>query len=143
MSYFSTEKARRTTPQLPVRAAHNLLRFLLRFRYPVSLPEDIAIALGLELSNYMSFDQVLERLTHPSSPPLRLQRFMSRDGAEECFESAVRQEKFRRRTLCSYYFNKGWLEFELRFDEQARLRRLYLHHRSLSADRGVEIPLNS
>lgn len=57
------------------------------------------------------------------------------------FYKAQRKEKFGRNTLFSYYFNEGWLEFSLHFDEHCRLRRIYLQHQRLKEMEGVEIPL--
>ena len=113
-----------------------------RFRYPLSLPEEIATDLGVKASNFLTFEEFVSCLTNPSCRPSRLERFMARDIAEAVFESAQRKEKFGRSSLFSYYFHEGWLEFNLHFDEQARLRRVYLQHKHIAAELGVEIPLN-
>ncbi|MFN4175009.1 MAG: hypothetical protein ACK4HV_07910, partial [Parachlamydiaceae bacterium] len=55
--------------------------------------------------------------------------------------NAVKKERFNQKTLFSYYFNQGWVEFMLQFDDESRLRRLYLYHYSAGTSRGVEIPL--
>lgn len=117
-------------------------RFFLRFRYPVTLPEDIGNALGIGASNYLTFDQFVRRLTSPSCRPTRLMKFMPREKAEEAFKTAQRTERFRQNTLVSYYFSEGWMEFILHFDEQSRLRRIYIHHKHIEKERGIEIPLN-
>ncbi|MBA3815325.1 MAG: hypothetical protein H0X29_02165 [Parachlamydiaceae bacterium] len=119
-----------------------LLHCILRIRYPVSLPEDIATDLGIKASNFLTFDEFVNTLIHPASKPQRLMRFMPREIAEAAFESAQRKEKFYRNSLYSYYFNEGWLEFSLHFDEHSRLRRIYLQHKHLVNDNGIEIPLN-
>lgn len=116
--------------------------FLIRFRYPVSLPEDIAHALGIELSNFITFDQFVEMLIAPSLRPTKLCKFMPRDVAEGAFSNALRKEKFRLNTLCSYYFSEGWVEFILQFDESSRLRRIYVNHKKIREDKGIEIPLS-
>jgi hypothetical protein len=109
-----------------------LFRLLSRFRYPVSLPEDVAKDLGFfSLSNFMSFSELVHTLTHPSSPPANLHRFMPRSKAEEVFRLASRKEKFFQNSLYSYYFDEGWLEFVLQFDEHSRLRRLYIQHKEI------------
>jgi hypothetical protein len=113
-----------------------------RFRYPASLPEEIAGELGVKLSNFLTFEEFVSFLTNPSCQPSRLQRFMDREMAEAVFESAQRKEKFGRSSLFSYYFHEGWLEFNLCFDEQARLRRVYLQHKHIAAEQGVEISLS-
>lgn len=66
---------------------------------------------------------------------------MPRNEAEAAFKNASRTERFKQNTLCSYYFNEGWMEFILQFDNQARLRRIYLQHKDIDQDSGVEIPL--
>lgn len=120
----------------------NLLhRFFLRFRYPVSLPEDVARALGIEVSNFISFEEFVSRLICPSCRPTRLKKFMPREKAEAAFHGALRKERYQQNTLCSYYFNEGWMEFILSFDEHSRLRRIYIQHKKISTDQGVELQL--
>lgn len=114
----------------------------LRFRYPVSLPEDIAEALGIPLPNSLSFDDFILQLSNPAAPS-RLSRFMPRPEAEKSFLKAVRTERYADKTVLSYYFSEGWMEIILQFDRQSRLRRVYLHHREIPSDRGVELPLLS
>ena len=126
---------------LPSKAIHYLQRLVIRFRYPVSLPEEVAEALGLEMTNNITFDKFLERLCCPSCCPHRLTRFMPREMAEELFTTALRRESFKYHTLISYYFKGGWLEFVLYFDEQSQLRRLYIKHKSFKTDSGREIVL--
>lgn len=119
-----------------------MLHFFLRLRYPVSLPEDIAVDLGVNVSNLLTFEEFVSQLTNLSSCPRRLTRFMPRDEAEAAFKSAQRKERFGRTSLYSYYFHEGWLEFNLHFDEQSRLRRIYVQHKYLVCERGIEIVLN-
>lgn len=118
-----------------------LLKLICRFRHQVSLPEDVSAALGVPLSNFSSLPFLLQELSSPYCRPTRLSRFMDRKQAEAAFAMAVKIERFSRHTLCSYYFKNGWLEFILHFDEQHKLRRLYLHHRDLSLQDGVELVL--
>lgn len=120
----------------------HLWRFFLRFRYPVSLPEDIAKALGVHLSNFLTFEEFVKMLSCPSFRPTRLQKFMSRKKAEEAFQGALKKEHFRQKSLFSYYFNEGWLEFILLFDEESRLRRIYIQHKQIPEELGLEIPLS-
>jgi hypothetical protein len=117
-------------------------RLLLRFRYPVSLPENIAEALGVSLSNFLTFDELVGALTSSSCKPTRLIRFMPREQAEQAFEGALCKECFREKSLFSYYFNEGWLEFILLFDEKSRLRRIYIQHKLIKQQEGLEIPLS-
>ena len=124
-----------------MRAYDHLCRFFLRFRYPVSLPEDIALSLGLQISNFVTFNQFVDCLTSPRCRPTRLHKFMSREAAEEAFQNAHTKEYFTNSTLFSFYFPEGWLEFTLEFDEDERLRRLYLNHKHIKFERGVELSL--
>lgn len=125
-----------------MKALESLYRLLLRFRYPVSLPEDVAHALGIQVSNFLTFDEFVNQLVSPECRPTRLTKFMPRDKAEEAFQGAQRTERFKQNTLISYYFNEGWMEFVLFFDEQSRLRRIYLQHKQIAQDSGIEIHLN-
>lgn len=104
----------------------SLTRLICRFRYPVSLPEDVARDLGMHLPNTLSFQEFLKLLSAPYQRPAKLRKFMSRSLAESTFASALKKETFRSCSLFSYYFNKGWLVFALYFDDDARLRRIYL-----------------
>lgn len=119
----------------------NFLRFICRFRYPVSLPEEVALALGIELSNFYTFEDCMKRITSPSCCPSNLRKYMDRQKAEAAFANACRTDTFTHSSLFSYYFNEGWLEFELRFDEESRLRRLYVRHRDLPQEQGLELTL--
>lgn len=108
-----------------------LQRLFIRFRYPVSTPEDVATDLGLDISNSLTFEEFILFLTDPSHRPKKLTRFMPREKAEEIFRLALRKEKFQQNSLFSYHFKGGWMEFILQFDDQARLRRLYIRHKDL------------
>ena len=66
---------------------------------------------------------------------------MPREEAEKAFGSAVSKERFQRNTLCSFDFNQGRIVFVLKFDEEGRLRRMYMQHKDISSDQGLEIPL--
>jgi hypothetical protein len=125
-----------------MRAFDLMYRFFLRFRYPVSVPEDIACALGVDLSCHLTFEEFVNRLQCPNFRPTRLKKYMPRELAEDAFSSALRVDRFGQKSLFSYYFNEGWMEFILQFDEDARLRRIYLQHKCIHDDRGLEIPLN-
>jgi hypothetical protein len=103
---------------------------LIRFRYPVSLPEDVAESLGVAIDNTIEFQNFIN-ICH-SLRPTRLTKFMPRMEAERAFHSALRKEKFSCSSLYSFYFNEGWLEFELQFDANSLLRRVYLHHKLIS-----------
>lgn len=66
---------------------------------------------------------------------------MSRAKAEEAFCKAPLKEKFQNDTLVSYCFNEGTLEFFLQFDNDSKLRRIYLQHKDIKQDKGFEIKL--
>ncbi|MCB1118598.1 MAG: hypothetical protein KDK65_01420 [Chlamydiia bacterium] len=121
---------------------NTLTRLFVRFRYPVSLPEDVANALGISISNWISFETMLKQLSHPNSPPKYLAKYMPRAEAEEPFHQAPKKEHFCRTSLFSFYFNEGWLAFKLQFDEADRLRRLFVQHPSIPHPDGIEIPLS-
>jgi len=126
-----------------MKAFNWMFRLFLRLRYPASLPEEIATDLGINTTSFQTFEQFVTQLTHCDFRPKHLTRFMPRANAEAAFQSAQRKERFGRNSLYSYYFHEGWLEFSLHFDEKARLRRVYLQHKHIAAEQGIEIPLNS
>ena len=125
-----------------MKALDVLSRFFLRFRYPISMPEDVATALGIHISNYVTFHEFVSHLSCPTCRPTRLSKFMSREKAEEAFFGAPLKEKFRNNTLVSYCFTEGWVEFILQFDDNSKLRRIYLQHKDIKQDCGLEIQLN-
>lgn len=113
--------------------------FFIRFRYPVSMPEDVAEDLGFNLSNSLTFSEFIDYLTNPCHRPKKLARFMPRQQAEDIFRLALRKEKFQQNSLFSYYFKGGWMEFVLQFDDQSRLRRLYIRHKDLKEKHEISI----
>lgn len=115
--------------------------FTLRFRYPVSMPSEVADALGIELPSEYTLEELIKQLLEAKSQPKALIKYMKREIAENRFQNAVKKERFNQKPLISYYFNQGWVEFMLQFDDEARLRRLYLYHYSAGTPQGVEIPL--
>lgn len=118
-----------------------VFEMLVRLRYPVSLPQDIACCLGVKMQNTVRFKDLLSQLTDPSLKLDTLTKYMPRNLAERSFHNALRKERFQQSSLYSFYFNEGWLEFELHFDEESRLRRIYIHHRLLPHHLGYELPL--
>lgn len=107
------------------------IHLFVRFRYPISMPEEVGSDLGINFSNFLTFQEFIGCLTNPLYRPTKLTRFMPRAQAEEHFRCALRKERFSQNSLFSYHFNGGWMEFMLQFDEQARLRRLYILHKDL------------
>lgn len=118
---------------------NSIRRLIARFRYPVSLPEDVALALGVDLSNSLTYDNFVNRLC--TCLPTRVCKFMPREEAERAFKTATHRERFQRNTVCSYDFNQGRVIFVLKFDEEGKLRRMYLQHKEIMSDQGLEIPL--
>ncbi len=114
-------------------------QMFIRFRYPVSLPEDVAISLGVQIENNIGFKTFLN--TCRDCEPTRLAKFMPRMEAERAFHAAIRKEKFSSSSLFSFYFNEGWLEFELQFDSNSLLRRVYVHHKLISEPGIYELQL--
>lgn len=112
-----------------------------RLRYPVSLPSEVADALGIEFPPEYSLEELINLLLEARARPKALIKYMKRENAENCFLNAVKRERFNQKTVISYYFSQGWVEFMLQFDNEARLRRLYLYHYSARTPQGVEIPL--
>lgn len=119
----------------------SLTRLISRFRYPVSLPEDVTRDLGLCIPNTLNFHEFLIALSSPHHRPAKLRKFMTRRLAEQTFESALKKESFKSSTLFSYYFNKSWLVVALYFDEEERLRRIYLQCPACQEIDGFDIPL--
>lgn len=119
----------------------SLTRLVSRFRYPVSLPEDVAHDLGMSLPNTLNFQEFLKLLSSPHHRPTKLRKFMSRRRAEQTFELALKKESFHSSSLFSYYFNKSWLVIALYFDEQDRLRRVYLQCPACEAFDGFDLTL--
>lgn len=120
----------------------SLTRLISRFRYPVSLPEDVARDIGMHLPNTLSFQEFLRLLSAPHQRPAKLRKYMSRTLAESTFDSALKKETFKSSSLFSYYFNKGWLVFALYFDEDSRLRRVYLQCPSCASMDGFDLVLD-
>lgn len=118
-------------------------RFFARFRYPVTLPEDVAETLGVQVSNFLSYEELLQKISTCECNPLRLARFMPRNEAESAFKHATCIERFGSKTLISYYFSEGWVGFVLQFDSHMQLRRIYLRHNEIKNEEGLEINLCS
>lgn len=124
----------------------SLQKFLCRFKHPRSLPEEIGKDLGVQiLYNQISFQECIDYLTSPEHRSKNLKKFMPRKEAEEKFHFARRKERFKNNSLFSYHIYHGWLAFDLVFDENDRLRRVYMQHQHLegASDEGIEIPLNT
>ena len=114
-------------------------QMLIRLRYPVSLPEDVAASLGICVDNTIGFQCFLA--TCRDCRPTRLAKFMPRLEAERAFHAALRKEKFASNSLFSFYFNDGWLEFDLQFDASGLLRRVYLHHKQITGVYELTLPI--
>lgn len=115
-----------------------------RFRNPISLPEDIGKDLGIQvLHNELNFQDCMHKLTGSACQSKYLHKLMPRAQAEALFKKAVHKECFKDITLFSYYIYSGWLAFKLVFDEEDRLRRVYLQHKAIkNQDEGLEMILH-
>ncbi len=114
-------------------------RFLSRFRYPFSLPEDLAFDLGIPLQNKLKFTEVIDFLASPQCCPKTICKYMPRDQAEAAFRRFVKKEHFPYASLFSYHLNRGWVIVMLYFDTSLRLQRLSLQC-PLSFE-GFDLPL--
>lgn len=103
-----------------------------RWRYPVSTPKDLSEDLGVSLSLLLASPSLVSALTSPTLSTSRLCRYMTREMAEKRFAHAIKKEKFPQYSLFSYSFKEGWIEFLLYFDQESRLRRLYVKHKNLA-----------
>jgi len=130
----------RLTNCSPVKQLGNLM---VRFIHPYSLPCDIADALGVDISNFISLNNLIAYLTSNSCHPKKLKKFMAREDAEEAFRNAFRIDHFPKISLCYYPFKSGCIEFILYFDEFSRLRRIYLQSNLIVSEEALEIPLYS
>jgi hypothetical protein len=119
-----------------------LTKLVARIWYPVALPEDIASCFGLKVSNLLPMEDLVRVLLKSQSYTSFLSRYMPRDVAESVFRRATSIESFGDKTIISYYFIGGWMEYVLHFDKEDRLRRVYLCHRALERE-CEEIPLTS
>lgn len=119
----------------------SLIRLMSRFRYPVSLPEEIACDLGLMIPNTIQCKDLIRFLSSPNLPPIKLKKYMPRFRAESHFRSPVKSESFPNRTLFSYYLGKGWVVVSLYYDDQALLRRVSLQFPKNLEDISLDLPL--
>ncbi len=114
-----------------MQALKHIHKFFQRMKHPISLPEDIGKDLGIQvLYNELSFEECIDRLAS-SCASKHLKRFQPREEVEPLFKTAVRKEIFKETSLFSYYLYDGWLAFKLIFDDQNRLRRVYIQHKEL------------
>ena len=120
----------------------SITRLISRFRYPVSMPEDVAHDLGFHLPNTLNFCDFVDLLNMAQYRPTKLWKMMPREQAEATFQSALKKENFKSISLFSYYFNKGWLVFALYFDEKSKLRRMSLQCPSCIDSKGFDISLD-
>lgn len=118
-------------------------RLLSRFKHPLSLPEEIALDLGIFLSNRLDYAELRDQFLRQEITPTKLHRFMERSLAEDNFKYAKKIEKFCRESHFSYCFNGQWIDFTLHFDKEDRLRRLYIHCSGMAIDESQEIALRS
>lgn len=128
---------------MPPKVMDSLSRFFARIWYPVALPEDLTEAFGVELSNYLSYSKLLEKISSCHLHPQKLAKYMPRRLAESVFKHATSMEIFKDKSIASYYFQEGCIEFVLSFDHNGTLRRVYLLHKAVENEEGIELPLHS
>ncbi len=104
-------------------------RGVYRLRYPLSSPLDVIEALGIDVRETLSFKAFLRELTDHSLHSPYLHRLMPREEAEVIFDRAIAKDSYRHDTFFSYILDAQWLEVQLIYDHQDRLRRVYLHHK--------------
>lgn len=119
-----------------------LNRLLHRFRYPVSMPDDLANDLGVSITSNPSFGDFIEYLKISANRPTKLWKMMPRYQAERRFQSALKKEVFPGSTFFSYSFQHSWLLVVLHFDAQSRLRRLHVQCPSSIDKKSFDIPLD-
>lgn len=122
-----------------------MLRFfsfvMMRFRFPFSRPDEVAEALGVDLPRCGTIEGFITHLLQKGTYPRNLMKNMNRKEAESFFNTALKKEHFKQKTLISYLFSQGWLELMLLFDDNGKLRRMYIYHKATRSSQGVEIPL--
>ena len=111
-----------------------------RFRYPFSMPEEVGQDIGLDVDNQITFDKFINILANPSFLPSKVQKYMSRSEADALFVHAFRSDLFQGKSLFYYYFKQGWVEFQMTYDENDRLRRMVLQNKQIAED-SIEIKL--
>lgn len=123
-----------------------VMSFFCRLKHPISSPEDIGKDLGIQtLHKEVSFEEFIACLMDENCLPKNIIKFMQRAEAESKLRSAIRKERFKNSSLFSYHLFHGWLAFKMVFDQENRLRRLYLQHKDLKTptDEGLEIKLRT
>jgi len=119
-----------------------IYRFLVRFRHPYSLPEELGIAVGHALPNHLCFEELLGLLQGEDFIPSTLYHNMPRREALKAFQTALKKEFFGNRASLSFQFSCGWIQFDLDFESE-KLRRVFLHHPKLPLSDKHEIRLQS
>jgi hypothetical protein len=107
------------------------------------LPDELLKTLGLDLKGNSSIEDLLEKLNHSKSLHIKLKKFMTKREVENAFISAEKKEHFSRHSLYSYYFSKGWVGFFVSFDQDLKLRRVYLQYKSLRYQDTIELYLDN
>ncbi len=115
-------------------------RIFAHLRHPVSLPQDLSKALGIPLSNRISFDDLISCLRGSCCS---LKRGMPRQEVERRFSTACRVEIFRHHALFAYFFKGRWLEVSAKYDLKGRLSHLYVLHELIPEERGIEVHLKT
>jgi hypothetical protein len=120
-----------------------VLKFFVDNQVDHLLPDELLKTLGLDLEGKSSIEDFVEKLNHSKSLHVKLKKFMTRREVENTFLSAEKKEHFSRHSLYSYYFSKGWLGFFVSFDQDLKLRRVYLQYKSLRYQDFIELYLDN
>ncbi len=112
-----------------------------RWQYPLSSFKEVVDDLGVNVPGNIALKEFVKALTSQHCHLTKLTKFMSRDDAEKVFASAIKKERFSGHSLYSYYFDNQWMGFYLQFDQNSKLRRIYVQHKDFKKQCGEEIKL--
>jgi hypothetical protein len=125
-----------------MRLFYYLAKLYSGWQYRLYSFKEVADDLGVDVPGNIAFEGFVKALTTQYGHSAKLTKFMPRDDAEKVFASAIKKERFSRHSLYSYYFDKDWVGFYLQFDQNSKLRRLYIQHKNFKKHSGEEIELN-
>lgn len=114
---------------------------LARIRYSGTPHTEIALALGIVPPQTLCVRKFVKQVARRCELSQTLYRFMGKKEAEKQFDNALIKEHFKNFSLFSYKFPGGWLQFALKYDTEHKLRRLYIHHKFLPQQEGIEVTL--
>ncbi len=119
------------------------LRLFCQFKYPLSLPDEVALAIGMRQANFIPFDLLCKTITPPRDAPKALKKYMNRKEAEKVFKSALSRKFEPLQSHFSYTVDGTTVNFTLHFDQNERLRRLVVQREEIYFAKGIDIPLET